>query len=65
MKYRILAKDISCEHCKKAIEDEFKTKGYGVPKIDVPNQTVEIETEKPAEEVLAVMKNIGYPGSVI
>lgn len=65
MKYTILSKNISCEHCKKAIEDEFRKVGFEMPKINIQNQTVEVDTEKPSEEILAVLKNIGYPGSIL
>jgi len=53
--------DISCDHCKHAIEQEVATvTGVDVVEVDVPSRTVRVEGTAPDEAVREAIGAAGY-----
>ena len=53
--------NMSCNHCAMAIDKALKNQGIVKFDIDVANHTVTVhETDKPNEEVKAIIESAGY-----
>ncbi len=60
----LVAPDISCEHCQRAIEDSLgKVGGVGNVKVDIPAKTVLVNYDSQqvtVSKIKAVLDEIGY-----
>ncbi len=53
--------DMSCGHCKARIEKSLSAWGKAISfMVDLAAKRVEVETEAPAEEVIACIADSGY-----
>ena len=66
MKYKIEVPNVTSEDAKTEIETAFKKDNKEVKSIyDTESKKLTLETDEPSYEMLAKLKALGYPGSVI
>lgn len=54
--------DISCNHCKKRIEDALSSiKGVEQIAVNIHNKTVEVSGKIPVETIKKALHDAGYP----
>lgn len=60
----LVAPDISCEHCRRAIENSLgKVEGVDNVKVDIPTKTVHVDYDSQqvtVSKIKAVLDEIGY-----
>lgn len=62
---RFLVPDMSCGHCKAAVENAVRTlDAEARVDVDLDAKTVEIGTSKGEADVLAALEAAGFPASV-
>ncbi len=59
---RFAVPDISCNHCKKRIEDALSSiEGIEQITVNIENKTVEVSGKISAETIKKVLRDAGYP----
>jgi len=59
---RLSVPDMSCGHCKAAIEQALGEMDPAASvKVDLPSRTIEVQSAKPLPEILAALDEAGYP----
>ena len=66
MRYRINVPNATTEDCKKKIEESFKNDmSVEDCSMDLESKTVEINSDKPSQDILAQLERLGYHGHII
>jgi len=62
-RYELEVAGINCEHCVSKVEAALKPISTTVD-VSLDTKLATVESENPPEELLAVIAEIGYPGSL-